>query len=190
MFLLEYVWHHLRCLGKRLGTQLWQQPSKIILILSVLQVNNLKIFSFKHTLCNVFALFDCHGPVVHFLATDTFNISPTIPSGFGSNVTNALFLKNCRIGCLHDDHHHYKNRGRFTYWNITFYSAPKYLWQMPVQFVICLWFQQSNSLWFDSSTFLRFKAIKSIFQTMHFHWYQNAGDDGGIFFWQLQLVFF
>ena len=105
----------------------WQQPSKIILILSVLQVNNLKIFSFKHTLCNVFALFDCHGPVVHFLATDTFNISPTIPSGFGSNVTNALFLKNCRIGCLHDDHHHYKNRGRFTYWNITFYSAPKYL---------------------------------------------------------------
>ena len=61
---------------------------------------------------------------------------------------------------------------------------------MPVQFVICLWFQQSNSLWFDSSTFLRFKAIKSIFQTMHFHWYQKAGDDGGIFFWQLQLVFF
>ena len=73
----------------------WQQPSKIILILSVLHVNNLKIFSSRHTLCNVFALFDCHGPVVHFLATDTFNISPTIPSaGFGSNVTNALFLKN------------------------------------------------------------------------------------------------
>ena len=83
----------------------------IILILSVLQVNNLKIFSFKHTLCNVFALFDCNGPVVHFLATDTFNISPTIPSaGFGSNVTNALFLKNWRIGFLHDDYHHYKNR--------------------------------------------------------------------------------
>ena len=23
MFLLEYVWHHFRCLGKRLATQLW-----------------------------------------------------------------------------------------------------------------------------------------------------------------------
>ena len=45
---------------------------------------------------------------------------------------------------------------------------------MPAQFVIWLLsFQQSNSLWFDSSTFLRFKAIKSIFQTMHFHWYQK-----------------